>query len=75
MKPMQWRRDLEKRKYKEENMEDDDKVKMWRYEIGMRSKIQVRDNQGEMRWVRIDVDDYKGRVQSKGRYGDDRNYL
>ena len=56
-------------------MEDDDKVKMWRYEIGMRSKIQVRDNQGEMRWVRIDVDDYKGRVQSKGRYGDDRNYL
>ena len=39
MKPMQWRRDLEKRKYKEENMEDDDKVKMWRYEIEMRSKI------------------------------------
>ena len=72
---MQWRRDLEKRKYKEENMENDDKVKMWRYEIGMRSKIQVRDNQGEMKWVRIDVDDYKGRVQSKGRYRDDRNYL
>ena len=41
MKPMQWRRDLEKRKYKEENMEDDGGVKMRRrrYETETRGKV------------------------------------
>ena len=72
MKPTQWKRNLEKiqrrkyGKYKEGNMENDGGVRMrrWRYETETWSKIEVRDNQGEMRWGRVYMDEYKDGVQS-----------